>query len=538
MKEISGSIVDIITRRIFRGTVFINNGIIERVEPNEEVPDRFILPGFVDAHIHIESSMLVPSAFAPLAVKHGTVATVSDPHEIANVCGMEGVEFMINDGNKVPLKFCFGAPSCVPATAFETAGAELGVQEVSELLARKDIYYLAEMMNWPGVLFDDELVRAKIKAAQKAGKPVDGHAPGLKGEQAGVYARAGISTDHECISKEEALDKLKYGMKILIREGSAAKNYEALHTLFETHASELMLCSDDKHPDDLVLGHINELVKRSLDHGYDIFDVLVAACVHPVQHYKLPVGLLQPGQPADFIVVDNLGDLNVQQTWIDGECVYKDGLVHFESPDSGIINQFHQYHIDAAQLKIFSENTSFPVIEAIDGELITKKVMAELPRKGTEVLADPGKDILKMVVVNRYQKAEPGRAFIKNFGIKNGAIASSVGHDCHNIIAVGDSDEAIAEAVNLIMDARGGMAAVSDTLHKVIPLPVAGIMSNKSGDVIGAEYQQLSEMARQMGSRLKAPFMLISFMALLVIPELKLSDKGLFDGKQFKFVDI
>lgn len=539
MHTVSGIITDVKNRRFYKGKISIKNGVISEITEDENVPEQYIMPGFVDAHIHIESSMLVPSQFARLAVKHGTVATVSDPHEIANVCGMKGVEYMIEDGNRVPLKFCFGAPSCVPATTFETAGAEITVDDVEKLLQRADIYYLAEMMNWPGVLQGDPNVKAKIEAAVRSGKPVDGHAPGIRAAQAKQYAQAGISTDHECFSKEEALDKLNSGMKIQIREGSAARNYDALHTLFETHAEKLMLSSDDKHPDELLLGHINELVKRSLALGYNIFDVLSAASVNPVEHYGLPVGLLQAGDPADFIVADNLTDLNILETWIDGDCVFQSGEVNFETSTARIINNFTSYHIAADDIKVFSDNSMTPVIQAIDGELITKRRMYRLRRNGKgNLLSSPEEDVLKMVVVNRYTKADPAVAFIKGFGIRNGAIASSVGHDCHNIIAVGDSDEAIVSAVNKIMDEGGGLTAVNGKDSRILPLPVAGIMSNKSGEDVGKTYEQLSQMAIKMGSSLKAPFMLISFMALLVIPTLKLSDKGLFDGESFTFVEL
>lgn len=539
MHTVSGIITDVKNRRFYKGIISIKNGLISEITEDENVPEQYIMPGFVDAHIHIESSMLVPSQFARLAVKHGTVATVSDPHEIANVCGMKGVEYMIEDGNRVPLKFCFGAPSCVPATPFETAGAEITVEDVEKLLQRADIYYLAEMMNWPGVLQGDPTVKAKIEAAVRSGKPVDGHAPGIRAAQAKQYAQAGISTDHECFSKEEALDKLNSGMKIQIREGSAARNYDALHTLFETHADKLMLSSDDKHPDELLLGHINELVKRSLALGYNIFDVLSAASVNPVEHYGLPVGLLQTGDPADFIVTDNLTDLNIVETWIDGNCVFQSGEVNFETSTARIINNFTSYHIAADDIKVFSDNLMTPVIQAIDGELITRRSMYKLRRNGEgDLLSRPEEDVLKMVVVNRYTKADPAVAFIKGFGIRNGAIASSVGHDCHNIIAVGDSDEAIVSAVNKIMDEGGGLAAVNGKDSRILPLPVAGIMSNKSGEDVGKTYEHLSQMAIKMGSTLKAPFMLISFMALLVIPTLKLSDKGLFDGENFTFVEL
>jgi len=538
MTVIRGTIIDPLNRRTFKGEITVDNGRIASVRQTESAPNVFIMPGFVDSHIHIESSMLVPSEFARLAVRHGTVATVSDPHEIANVCGLEGVEFMIENGKKVPLKFYFGAPSCVPATIFETAGAELTVDHVVELLARDEIHYLAEMMNWPGVLFDDEVVYAKISAAHKAGKPVDGHAPGLRGERAEKYVNAGISTDHECFTAEEALDKLKHGMKIAIREGSAAKNYEALIGLMKNHASEIMFCSDDKHPDDLLLGHINELVSRTLKGGYHLYDVLFSACVIPVQHYKLNVGLLQTGDPADFVIIDDFETMHVAQTWIDGSCVY-DGEVKFDKIHVKPINNFTAYDVNPEDFKVYSQSgcSTTSIIEALDGELITKRIDLELPKSGNELLADSEADILKIAVVNRYTKAKPGVGFIKNFGLKNGAIASSVGHDSHNIIAIGTSDEYLSEVVNLIMEAKGGIAAVHNEKKEVLPLPVAGIMTDRNGEETGKAYQNLNRMAHEMGSRLKAPYMLISFMALLVIPSIKMSDKGLFDAEKFEFID-
>ncbi|NBC26934.1 MAG: adenine deaminase [Bacteroidetes bacterium] len=537
MTTIKGILTDPIQRRQFKGEIVIENGKIKEIRELDDVPDHHILPPLVDSHIHIESSMLVPSEFARLAVQHGTVATVSDPHEIANVCGIEGVEYMIENGNKVPLKFYFGAPSCVPATPFETAGAILDVDAVKELLERDEIHYLSEMMNWPGVLNDDPDVLAKIEAAHDLGKPVDGHAPGLKGEKAEKYASAGISTDHECFTKQEALDKIKAGMLISIREGSAAKNYDALIELLGEHPGKIMFCSDDKHPDDLIRGHMNEIVARTLKLGYNLFDTLHACAVLPVQHYNLNVGLLQPGDPADFIVVDSPGTMNVLQTWIDGKPVYQKGEILFPDVDSSVINRFEPYQLEPKNFKLYSEKSEQQIIVAEDGQLITQKETATLRSKNGEILADPDRDILKIAVINRYEKQPPAVGFIKNFGLKNGAIASSVAHDSHNIVAVGSSDEAICEAVNLVMESRGGISAVHGDQKDVLPLPVGGIMSNDSGEIVAKGYERLSKISREMGSTLKAPFMLISFMALLVIPSLKMSDKGLFDGEDFVFVE-
>lgn len=536
MISIKGIITDPVHRKQLKGEIFIKDGKIKEIRETKNVPEQYILPGLIDSHIHIESSMLIPSEFARLAAKHGTVATVSDPHEIANVCGIEGVEYMIENGKKVPLKFYFGAPSCVPATPFETAGDTLDVKAVTKLLQRDDIHYLSEMMNWPGVLNDDPDVAAKIKAAQQLGKPVDGHAPGLRGDKARKYASAGISTDHECFTKEEAADKIEAGMIIAIREGSAAKNYDALIELLGENPDKIMFCSDDKHPDDLIRGHMNEIVARTLKLGYNLFDTLHACSVLPVQHYNLPVGLLQPGDPADFIIVDSPDTMNVLETWIDGNPVYQNGSILFPDVDSAVINRFESRQLTPKNFKLISENTEQQIIVSEDGQLITQKETEILPAKNGEILADPDRDILKIAVVNRYENQPPAIGFIKNFGLKNGAIASSVAHDSHNIVAVGSSDDAICKAVNLIMESRGGISAVHGDQKDVLPLPVGGIMSNNSGEIVAKDYERLSKMSHDMGSTLKAPFMLISFMALLVIPSLKLSDKGLFDGENFVFV--
>lgn len=525
-----------VNRRRVNGEIFWENGKIHSIEEVDDAPEQYIMPGFVDSHIHIESSMLVPSEFARLAVKHGTVATVSDPHEIANVCGIEGIDFMIENARQVPLKFHFGAPSCVPATPFETAGAALDVEAVAKLLDRDDIHYLAEMMNWPGVLNDDPEVLSKIKSARKRNKPVDGHAPGLKGDDAAKYASSGISTDHECYTREEALDKLHSGMKIAIREGSAAKNYDALISLLGDFPEAIMFCSDDKHPDDLQIGHINKLAARSLALGYNLFDVLHACCAAPVQHYSMNVGLLQLGDPADFIIVDDLGTMAVNQTWIDGRPVFQNGNVNLPEVSFNPINNFEPYPVNSEDFLVAPDKSEYPVIEVYDGELITGKTLENLESKHGNVPADVNRDILKVAVVNRYKKAPPAVGFIRNFGIQRGAIASSVAHDSHNIIAVGSSEQWLSEVVNLVMQCSGGIAAVSEQGQEVFPLPVGGIMSDRSGTEAAAAYEKLNRKANDMGSKMKAPFMSISFMALLVIPSLKISDKGMFDAENFEFI--
>ena len=536
--NVKGNIVDILNKRIFKGEVCLENGQISAIrEVNHEV-ENYILPGFVDAHIHIESSMVVPSEFAKIAVLHGTVATVSDPHEIANVLGVQGVDFMIENGKKVPLKFNFGAPSCVPATSFESAGAVINADDIKLMMENPDINYLAEMMNYPGVLFDNEEVLQKIEHAKNNNKPIDGHAPGLRGDDVTKYIAAGISTDHECFRYDEALEKLQKGMKILIREGSAAKNFEALIDLLPEHYNNMMFCSDDKHPDDLLLGHINQLCERAVAKGMDIFKVLQAACVNPVKHYNLEVGLLQVGDPADFILVDNLKEFNVLETYINGELVAKNGKSFVKSVPFEVLNNFNTDIKKVADFRLASSSKKIRVIEALDGELVTNQIAADSLIVDGNLVSNTATDVLKMTVVNRYKNETPSIAFIKNFGIKEGAIASSVGHDSHNIIAIGVSDEAICKAVNLIIENKGGVCAVTKTTEKVVALPVAGIMSDQPAEFIGKAYAALDAMAKEMGSTLRAPYMSLSFMALLVIPSLKLSDKGLFDGNAFKFTSL
>ncbi|WP_111306984.1 adenine deaminase [Confluentibacter sediminis] len=536
--KLQGNIVDIPNKRIFKGDITFENGKIVAIVEKANDENHYILPGFVDAHIHIESSMLVPSEFAKLAVAHGTVATVSDPHEIANVLGVEGVRFMIENGKKVPFKFNFGAPSCVPATTFESAGAVIDSDAIKTLLENPDIKYLTEMMNYPGVLFDDAEVMKKIAWAKHYNKPIDGHAPDLRGDNLSKYIRAGITTDHECFTYEEALEKLQKGMKVLIREGSAAKNFEALIDLLPEHFENMMFCSDDKHPDDLIIDHINKLCARAIAKGMDVFKVLQAACINPVKHYNLNVGLLQAGDAADFIVVEDLINFKTVQTYIDGELVFDKGKSFIETVSFENLNNFNTNKKNVEAFKVEALKEKIRVIEALEGQLVTNELIEKATIENGHLISNIETDILKMTVVNRYNDNKPAIAFIKNFGLKEGAIASSVGHDSHNIIAVGVSDEAICKAVNLLIENKGGICAVSNSEEKILPLPVAGIMSDKDGKTVGLQYAELDAMAKSLASKLNAPYMTLSFMALLVIPSLKLSDQGLFNGKDFNFVNL
>lgn len=536
---LAGQYVDILGKKIYPAELKVVNGIIISITPYEHAPQHFLLPGFIDSHVHIESSMLLPSSFAQLAVVHGTIATISDPHEIANVCGVEGVYYMIDNGKKVPFNFFFGAPSCVPATSFETAGACINSDQIASLMSSDDIYYLSEMMNFPGVLNKEEEVMKKIAAAHKVGKPVDGHAPGLRGDAAKQYIQAGISTDHECYTLSEALDKLNHGMKIIIREGSAAKNFEALYSLIDTHPSMVMLCSDDKHPDSLLQGHINTLCALAIAKGQSIFNVLRTACINPVMHYHLPTGQMKVGDPANFIVVKDLVHFEVAQTYIKGALVAENGISFIKPVEELAINQFDTRFIQLQEIKVLQTNfpnrlNLIPVMEAIDGQLITHCLWMQPTLHENEIISNTTTDVLKIVVYNRYKISKPSVAFIKNFGFKTGAIASTVAHDSHNIIAVGVTDEAIVQAINLVIQEKGGISCVNGTDEKVIGLPVAGLMSLEDPYKVAHKYTQIDEMSKSLGSQLNAPFMTLSFMALLVIPHLKLSDKGLFDGDEFK----
>lgn len=535
---IEANILDVLNRKITGAKLFVTDGRIDRIEPTGKTYNTWIMPGFVDAHIHIESSMLTPYEFARVALAHGTVATVSDPHEIANVNGLEGVYYMLENALDARLKFHFGAPSCVPATVFETAGAVLTANDVGTLLQRNDIWYLSEMMNYPGVLFSDEEVLKKIAFAKKYNKPVDGHAPGLRGADAEKYIKAGISTDHECFTKEEALDKLKFGMKIIIREGSAAKNFEALHELISEFPDKVMLCSDDKHPDDLLLGHVNQLAGRAVAKGHSLMDVLQCACVNPVKHYKLPVGLLQPGDAADFIVTDDLKNFTVLKTYINGELVAENKKTFLPERTHSILNNFSTAKKSSDDFKVAAAGSLVNVIEALDGQLITNIIKYPVHEVGGYAISSVEKDVLKITVVNRYRNEKPSVAFIKNFGLRSGAIASTVAHDSHNIIAVGVSDQDICAAVNLLIENKGGLSVVNGNEKDVIALPIAGLMSNLSCEAIGNAYAAIDKKVKYLGCKLRAPYMTLSFMALLVIPDLKVSDKGLFSGKKFAFMNL
>lgn len=540
LKIVSGNIVDVISKTIIKGIVYFENGKIVDIQPSDEVKNQFIIPGFVDAHIHIESSMMLPSEFARYSVVHGTVACVCDPHEIANVCGIAGIDYMIENGKHSPLKFFFGAPSCVPSTKFETSGAVLDAESVEKLLERDDIYFLAEMMNYPGVIHKNKQVHAKLNAAKRLGKPIDGHAPDVQGDDLNAYAAAGITTDHECMTISEAEAKIMLGMTVQIREGSAAKNFDDLLPLLDGYSDKIMFCSDDKHPDDLMKnGHINALVRRAVAKGYDPIEVLRICSFTPIKHYKLDVGLLQKGDEADFVVINNLTDFEVKATYIRGEKVSENGTVTFPRfVPTELINQFNAQKITVEPLRVIPTGNNLKVINVDNGQLFTHEILCKPKIENGNVISDIENDVLKLVVYNRYQPSDPAIGFIKNIGLKRGALASTVAHDSHNIVAVGTSDAEIASAINQIIDCKGGILACEGNRTCLLPLPVCGLISDAEGDIIAAQYKEVDAMAKELGSTLHAPFMTVAFMSLLVIPELKLSDKGLFNGSTFQFIDL
>lgn len=545
--EIAGNIVDLVAGRIRSGKVTIEGNKIAAIEYDDLQRDTYLIPGFVDAHVHIESSMLVPTEFARLATPHGTVATVSDPHEIANVLGAEGVYYMIENAAQTPLKVHFGAPSCVPATPFDKAGGVIDAAGVAKLLDDPRIIYLTEMMNFPGVLMDDKEVHAKLAAARERGKPIDGHAPGVRGKDLDKYIAAGITTDHESRAYDEGREKLEKGMKLIIREGSAAKDFEALHELLELFPYDCMFCSDDKHPNDLEIGHINQLVARAVAKGIEPMTALRAACLTPVKHYGLKVGLLQVGDPADMVEVGDLRSFHVRRTWIEGKLVAEGGRTLLPRVVPKAANNFSCPRVSPDALRIKAPDAwksgvpagaQIRVIEALDGQLVTNDLRETPKVENGFIEPDLGRDLLLMALVDRYGGGIPAVCLVKNFGLQSGAIASSVSHDSHNIIAVGTNVNDLAASINLLIDCQGGISLAAGDKTSVLPLPIAGLMSGDEGVVVAGRYSRLDEAAKALGSKLGAPYMTLSFMALTVIPFLKLGPAGLFDVAKFGYVDL
>lgn len=567
--QFTSYMLDVLTDSVYPARITIEDGIFKEIVPiqvSEETQidvEGLMLPGFIDSHIHIESSMMTPAQFAKVAVRHGTTAVVCDPHEIANVHGIDGVEFMIENASTVPFNFYFAAPSCVPATSFETSGAVLDSDDIEYLLQKPEVVALAEMMNFPGVIGADEEVLRKLRIARKYNKPIDGHAPLVSGKELDKYIEQGIVTDHECSNFHEAIEKKQKGMKIMVRDGSSAKNMEALFDFsqrieyyknqdsFGIIPTEVLsrrlhspifdfMVSDDKNPRDLVNGHLNESVKKAVGLGIDLIKAIEMVTINPAAHYGLDGGSIVTGSKADFIIVDNLDELNILKTYISGECVFDGENVLFDVEDVEFVNSMNVDKKSSEDFNVYfnGDECEVNVIQCFDGDLLTKKATAKLKTENGIVQPDISEDVLKIAVVERHGSNNVANAFIKGFGLKKGAIASSVSHDSHNIVAIGYSSEKMAEAVNMVIENMGGIAVVSDDFEDSLSLPIAGLMSNQDGIVTAKKLRTLQKMAFAMGCRLTAPFMTMAFMSLLVIPSIKLSDKGLFDGDRFEFMDI
>lgn len=541
MKKVEGNIVDIHTRQIYPAEIYISaEGKIEEILPNSKKYKNFICPGFVDAHVHIESSMLTPYEFAKMVIRKGTVAIVNDPHEIANVMGIDGIQFMIEDARKATIKIYFTVPSCVPATCFDAAGSILQAEEIEKLFKTYKFVALSEMMNVPGLLNEDKDVKRKLEAAKRENLPIDGHAPGLKGKSLQTYIEAGISTDHECTTLEEALEKLKLGMKILIRDGSAVRNFEALHPLIELYPEQLMFCVDDAHPDDILEnGEIDKIVKKSLALGYDLFDVLKIASKNAIDHYRLPVGMLRKGDDADFLIVKDLKTFEVLSTYIRGRENYRKGNGSEETVENldrhSSLNCFYHLPISERELQKRAEGI-LPVIKVEEGEIVTHKYEYIIQKIRENLASDISQDILKIAYINRYRNGKPQIAFIKGIGLKQGAFATTVAHDSHNILAVSVNDKDMKKVINAIIEAKGGLAVKDEKDVHILPLPIGGIMSKESAEVVAEQYRILNEELKRMGCKLSSPFMTLAFMSLLVVPDLKIGERGLFDYEKFNFL--
>ncbi len=538
-----GNLVDVLHHAIYPAEIVISDGKIDEIKQlNTMLPDApYIMPGFIDSHIHIESSLLTPSGFAQLAVRQGTVAVITDPHEIANVCGLDGIEWMMEDAARCIFHFHFGIPSCVPCSPFEGNGAFLDASNTRYLLGRDNVYGLAEMMNFVATIHHGGETMNKIGDALAAGKCVDGHAPDLDYDDAKSYIKAGVTTDHEVVDINVAHRRLKYGMKLQIREGSAARNFDTLSPLIDNdeYCGKLMLCTDDIYPDELCQWHINDLVSRSINHGNDLWNTLYAACVTPVRHYKLPVGLLQEGDSADFVVVNDLNHFDVLATYINGCEVYrKEGdVVSVVKAGTSIaepINNWKVQPIQLSDLRLKAQSKNIRVIGAADGSLYTKALIFPAKIEKTFAVSDVQRDILKIVVLNRYVQRRPQVAFVNGFGLKKGAMASTIAHDSHNIIAVGTNDDDLLAAINTLVEHKGGLCVADGDDISVMPLPLAGLMSMHQPRKVADEYATIRSKAFELGCSFKAPFMTLSFMALPVIPEIKITDLMFIDSTNFQ----
>jgi adenine deaminase len=534
---IEGNLVDVVREAVFPARIETSHGIITLIERVDKEFRDFLVPGLIDAHIHIESSLLSPSRFAEAAVPHGTTAVIADPHEIANVLGLEGIDYMVRDAAAVPLRFYFTAPSCVPATPFETSGAVLGPREVEKLLERDNFIALGELMNYPGAIRGDPDVIAKIDVARRLRKPVDGHCPLLSGEPLRAYVGLGISTDHECTTAAEALEKHALGMRVMVREGSVSKDLEALAPFARDH--EFLLVSDDLLLPDLLRGHLDRSLAAAVSLGIDPFRALRAATINPARHYGLPLGLLEAGRMADIVRVADLGSFRILEVYIGGRRAAGQGRPTFVARPEPLPGRLSVRERSPRDFAVRASGPSAKVrsIGLVKDSLLTQSLKATLSVEDGLVMPDADRDILRIAVVNRYRDAPVANGFVTGFGLKDGAIAGSVAHDSHNIIAVGAGAGDVADAVNRVIREGGGFSACASGRGAILPLPVAGLMSAEPAAAVGETLDRLHAMAEAQGSTIPRPFMAMSFLSLLVIPSLKIGDRGLFDVDAFRFVE-
>lgn len=529
VKHVDGQLVDVLRGEIYPACVNFDENNIVRIERKLAAPPQYILPGLIDAHVHIESSLLTPYRFAEKAVAHGTTAVVANPHEIANVMGMAGIRYMVDDGKSTPLRFFYSAPSSVPSTAMETSGAVIGWKEVREMLSTGDFVSLGEVMDVPGVLREDPALMSKIEVAVQFGKPIDGHAPGLGGYDLDRYVMAGISTDHECTTVREAEEKDRKGMTVMVREGSAARNLNALMPFASKHKH--FLVTDDLSAVDMADGHVDSLLRKAVAAGMDPIHAIRAASMWPAQHYGLPGGSVYLNGPADLVVVDDLIHFTVLETWIGGRLVAKDGRPLFAGAPTTVPPGIASGEVLAKDLRVTSRRpvATVRVIKVLPDEVSSLAGTADLDVDDSAVLTDPSRDILLMAVVNRYRPASPAVAFVSGFRLSRGAMASSVAHDSHNLIGVGTDPALLALALNAVA-AQGGGYYVTDAVNSVrLELPVAGLMSPLPWDEVARKEGEINAFLQGMGCPLPAPFMTLSFQSLLTVPDLKLGDRGLFD---------
>jgi len=546
----NASIINVFSGEIIPGSIAVAKGYIAGFGsyPAKRVVDmkgRFVAPGFIDAHVHIESSMSCPAEFARCVLPHGTTTVAADPHEIANVLGAEGIGYMIDSSKDQPVNIYYTLPSCVPATDMETSGAKLGADDLLPFMNNSQIIALAEMMNFPGVIYRDNEVLRKIEGMKKQRKPVDGHAPGLTGRDLHAYISAGISSDHECTTEKEAKEKLNAGMHIMIREGTGAKNLKNLLPIINRQTSRrLMWCTDDRHPHDIIKeGHIDFIVRSAIRMGLDPLTAIQMATINTAEYFGLNnVGAIGPGRQADLVVFSDIKNPVIEEVYFRGNLAAREGKILPEIKKPAPLNIWPSMNVDIDKIdfSIPAVSRQARVIEIIPHQLITGQSLIKVAVSGNSAISDIKRDILKIAVVERHKgTGNTAVGFVRGFDLKQGALASSVAHDSHNIIIVGTNDEDMKTALEAVFKMGGGLAAASNgKILANLSLPIAGLMSLQPVKTIKEKLDNLIDISREFGSSLNDPFMTLSFLALPVIPELKITDKGLVDVAKFRIVPL